>query len=146
MTYFRSDHFCGGRSVEKPDHRHRRLLRPRRNRPCHRTTEKSDEFASLHVRPPSAGACILSSQTSTLIGAETGIKTTAAVHGNCRCWVISRHLRTVLNDHAASCLRPPASAHLCSSAVVLCRLPSHADKRSAAGGYIKCALEFFALS
>ena len=39
----------GGRSVDKPDHRHRRLLRARRERPrgC-RAAEKRDELASLH--------------------------------------------------------------------------------------------------
>ena len=42
-----------GRSgVEKPDHRHRRLLRTRRKRPCCRSTaEKCDELAPLHVSP-----------------------------------------------------------------------------------------------
>src|ERR1019366_485793 len=38
---------------------------------------------------PSSGDGILSAQTSTLIGAETGIKTIAAVHSQCRLWVIS---------------------------------------------------------
>src|SRR5215510_3039224 len=35
---------CGrrvkGLAVEKSDHRHRRLLRPRRERPCHRAAER----------------------------------------------------------------------------------------------------------
>ena len=45
-----------GRSdVEKPDHRHRRLLRTRRKRPCCRSTaEKVDELAPLHVSPTPA--------------------------------------------------------------------------------------------
>src|ERR1022692_785833 len=30
------------------DHRHRRLLRPRRNRPCRRSAEKRDELAPPH--------------------------------------------------------------------------------------------------
>jgi hypothetical protein len=52
---------CGRRAVEKPDHRHRRLLRPRRKRPCgRRAAEKGDEVApsqssELHSSPP-AGA------------------------------------------------------------------------------------------
>ena len=42
-----------GRSdVDKPDHRHRRLLRARRKRPRRRrATEKRDELAPLHVFP-----------------------------------------------------------------------------------------------
>ena len=38
---------------------------------------------------PSSGDSIVSAQTSTLIGAETGIKTIAAVHSQCLLWVIS---------------------------------------------------------
>src|SRR5450631_647565 len=38
---------------------------------------------------PSSGDRILAAQTSTLIGAETSIKTIAAVHSQCRSWVIS---------------------------------------------------------
>src|SRR5215510_9618887 len=38
------------RAAEEPDHRHRRLLRPRRERPRHcRATEQRDELASFHV-------------------------------------------------------------------------------------------------
>src|SRR5215467_6873053 len=38
------------RAVEKPDHRHRRLLRPRRQRPRHRRpAEKRDEVAPTDV-------------------------------------------------------------------------------------------------
>ena len=42
-----------GRPVsDKPDHRHRRLLRARSERPRYRhTAEKRDELASLHVSP-----------------------------------------------------------------------------------------------
>jgi hypothetical protein len=37
---------------EKSDHRQRRLLRPRRERPgSRRTAEKRDEIAALHARP-----------------------------------------------------------------------------------------------
>jgi hypothetical protein len=44
------------RDVEKPNHRHRRLLRARHERPCRRTAEQPDELASfqltqLHVLP-----------------------------------------------------------------------------------------------
>src|SRR5262249_32328496 len=39
----------GRRAVEKPDHRHRRLLCPRRERPRGRAAEQTDELAPLHV-------------------------------------------------------------------------------------------------
>jgi hypothetical protein len=65
------------------------LLRPRAHRPRHRrAAEKRDELASPHVRPPKSRDSILAAQTSVSIGAETGIKTIAAVHSQCRCWVI----------------------------------------------------------
>jgi hypothetical protein len=32
-------------TIEKPDHRHRRLLRTRRERPCRRAAEQRDELA-----------------------------------------------------------------------------------------------------
>src|SRR5262249_14600302 len=35
-------------AIEEPDHRHRRLLRPRRERPRRRATEQRDEIAPLH--------------------------------------------------------------------------------------------------
>ena len=37
------------RDIEKPDHRHRRLLRARRKRPDRRAAEKRDELAPSHV-------------------------------------------------------------------------------------------------
>src|SRR5215471_3816299 len=39
-----------GSGVEKPDHRHRRLLRPRRERPRSRAAEQRDERAALYIR------------------------------------------------------------------------------------------------
>jgi hypothetical protein len=63
------------------------LLRARSKRPRRRATDEHDELTPLHVRPPSSGDGILVAQTSTSIGAETGIKTIAAVHSQCRCWV-----------------------------------------------------------
>jgi hypothetical protein len=42
----------GRTGIEKTNHRHRRVLRARRERPCcRRASEKRDEFASLHVFP-----------------------------------------------------------------------------------------------
>src|SRR5262249_46787115 len=49
--------FIGRCRVEKPDHRHRRLLRPRRERPHHcRAAEQRDERATLHSITSSARA------------------------------------------------------------------------------------------
>src|SRR5262249_55607454 len=45
---------------EKPDHRHRRLLRPRRERPHSSATEQRDELAALHSITSSARASSLS--------------------------------------------------------------------------------------
>jgi hypothetical protein len=49
---------CGiGRSaVDESDHRHRRLLRPRRQRPRRRTAEQGDELALIHSITSSARA------------------------------------------------------------------------------------------
>jgi len=44
---------------------------------------------------------ILTPQTSTLIGAETGIKTIAAVHSQCRRWVKDRRTRRERKSSAA---------------------------------------------
>ena len=44
------------RAVEEPDHRHRRLLRARRERPCRRAAEKANEFTSFHSITSSARA------------------------------------------------------------------------------------------
>src|SRR5262249_27521116 len=41
-------------AVEKPDHRHRRLLRARRDRPRRRAAEQRDERATLHSITSSA--------------------------------------------------------------------------------------------
>src|SRR3974390_3546412 len=53
----------GRPAIEKPDHRHRRLLRARRERPCRRATEKCDELAPLHSITPSA---VVSTQGGTV--------------------------------------------------------------------------------
>src|SRR5262249_41847384 len=37
-----------GAGTEEPDHRHTRLLRPRREGPCSRSTKERDEFAAFH--------------------------------------------------------------------------------------------------
>jgi len=60
------------------------LLRTRRERPydC-RAAEKRDELASPHIRSR-AQETGLYRLKRTLIGAETGIKTIAAVHSQCR--------------------------------------------------------------
>ena len=48
---------CG---VQKSDHRHRRLLRARRERPCSRAAEQRDELAPLHSITSSAATSSLS--------------------------------------------------------------------------------------
>src|SRR4029077_15241590 len=72
--------------VEKPNHRHRGLLRPRRDRPrCRRTAEQRDELASPHsitssARPesgsgkvrPSALAVLRLMTSSTFVDCWTG--------------------------------------------------------------------------
>jgi hypothetical protein len=46
--------------------------------------------ATVACPSPSSGDSIVSARTSTLIGAEPGIKTIAAVHSQCRSWVKKR--------------------------------------------------------
>jgi hypothetical protein len=61
------------------------MLRPHRERPSRRrTAKKRDELTSPHICTQAQGNSIVSAQTSTLIGAETGNKTIAAVHSQCR--------------------------------------------------------------
>src|SRR5262249_18705288 len=45
----------GGLGVEEPDHRQRRLLRPRRQRPSGCASDVADKFAPSHVGPPQSG-------------------------------------------------------------------------------------------
>src|SRR5579859_7274356 len=52
--------------------------------------------------PPSSGDIIVSAQTSTLIGAETGVKTIAAVHSQCPLWVISGQSCGGQNPHLSA--------------------------------------------
>src|SRR5262249_12105333 len=47
---------AGGPGDEKPDHRHRRLLRACRERPRYRAAEQRDEFAPIHSITSSARA------------------------------------------------------------------------------------------
>ena len=57
------------------------LLRSRSERPrdC-RAAKKGDELTSPHIRTQAQGTALYRLQTSTLIGAQTGIRTIAAVH------------------------------------------------------------------
>src|SRR5262249_17591734 len=77
----------GRRTVEKPDHRHRRLLRARRLRPCRRrAAEQRYELASFHsitssarassvagTSRPSALAVVRLITRSNLVGCSTGM-------------------------------------------------------------------------
>src|SRR5262249_36273144 len=72
--------------IQKPDNRHRRLLRPRNNWPRRRTADERDELAPPHsitssaraskvsgtVRP-SALAVVMFMMRSNLVGCSTGI-------------------------------------------------------------------------
>jgi hypothetical protein len=42
-------------ALEESNRRHRRLLRPRRERPRRRTAKQGDELAPLHVLPQAQG-------------------------------------------------------------------------------------------
>src|SRR5215475_15792314 len=76
---------CRRRAEEESYHRHRRLLRPRRDRPRRRTAEKRDELAPLHsitslarassvggISRPSDLAVLRLTTSSYLVGACTG--------------------------------------------------------------------------
>jgi translation elongation factor EF-G len=81
------DEVCEGSGrgdAEEAHHRHRRLLRARRERPRHRAAEKANELTSPHFRTQAQTDNIVSAKTSTLIGLKRGIETTAAVHSQCR--------------------------------------------------------------
>src|SRR5215471_5696756 len=84
----RAHHGCeavGQSAVEEPDHRHRRLLRARRERPRRRAAEQRDERAALHsitssarasniggTSRPSAFAAFRLMTRSNLVGCSTG--------------------------------------------------------------------------
>src|SRR5262249_23898668 len=73
-------------SIEEPDHRHRRLLRARRERPCSRAPDERDEVAPPHhsitssasrrndsgIVSPSAFAVLRLTVRSNLVGCSTG--------------------------------------------------------------------------
>src|SRR5262249_8574958 len=54
----------GRSAVEKPDHRHHGLLRPRRNGPRRRPAEQRDELAPPHHSITSSARCCNSGGTS----------------------------------------------------------------------------------
>src|SRR5262249_36529123 len=74
-------------NVKKPDHRHRRLLRARRQRPCsRRAAEQRDKRAAVHsitssarassvggISRPRAFAVVMFMLRSNLVGCSTGI-------------------------------------------------------------------------
>ena len=79
-----------GHVADESDHRHRRLLRPRRERPRGRAAEQRDELTSLHIRNhsitssarassvggisrPSAFAVLMLITNSNFVGCSTGI-------------------------------------------------------------------------
>src|SRR5262249_16554992 len=74
----------GGAEIEKPDHRHRRLLRARGERPCSRAAEKRDELAPLHSitssASPSSGSGTVSPSALAVLRLMTSVYLSA-------CWV-----------------------------------------------------------
>jgi hypothetical protein len=62
-------------AVQKPNYRHRRLLRARRERPrCRRPAEQRDEFAPFHcLVPPVLSNERITHQTATLAGFQSGL-------------------------------------------------------------------------
>src|SRR5262249_7288808 len=73
-------------TMQKPNHRHRALLRTRRERPSRHATEQTDELASLHsmtssarassvagTSRPSALAVVRLMTRSNLVGCSTGM-------------------------------------------------------------------------
>src|SRR6516225_9624623 len=76
----------GRRSIHDRNHRHRRLLRPRRERPCRRAAEQRDELAASdhsmtssasesrlsEILMPSALAVLRLITVSNLVGCSTG--------------------------------------------------------------------------
>src|SRR5262249_33840465 len=78
--------FAGRAAANKTNHRHRRLLRPRRERPRSRTANERDEIAALHsitssarassvgaMLTPSAFAVVRLITRSNLVGCSTGM-------------------------------------------------------------------------
>jgi hypothetical protein len=74
------------------------LLRARHERQCRRAAEKPYELTSPHIRTQGPALYRLK---STLIGLKPGVKTIAAVHSQCRWWVIERRTRREQNGSAA---------------------------------------------
>ena len=77
------------RTAEETDHRYRRLLRPRRERPSRRTAEQRYEFAPSHVR----GAAPLDAPGQTIAHRPDARCTTEFQFGFRRLWVNSGPLR-----------------------------------------------------
>src|SRR5262249_6067702 len=74
------------RGVEKRDHRYRWLLRPRGERPCRCTADRSNEVTPSHLPAPWLGTGIVTSNRETGSGQAV----------TCRCppWVKSGHRNT----------------------------------------------------
>src|SRR4051812_7181240 len=102
---------CFGRArVQQPDHRHRWLLRVRRERPCRRTAEQRDDLAPPHSITSSAiaskfGGTSMSSAlavvrlitSSNLVGSCTGRSAGAAPFSILSTyWAAWRYVSTML--------------------------------------------------
>src|SRR5262249_36581576 len=75
----------GRRAAEKPDHRHGRLLRPRRKRPRRRraAAEQRDEFAPFHSITSSARASTLGGISMPSVLAVLRLITSSYLVGAC---------------------------------------------------------------
>jgi hypothetical protein len=110
--------------MKPADHQHRCLLGTCRQRPHCCTAQNTKKFPPLHARPPSSGDGILSAQARTLIGAETGIKTIAAAHSQCRLWVISD--QTIQRQGRPLSVVSPIATEFCGAAKRRC-VPTATD-------------------
>jgi hypothetical protein len=71
-------------AIEKPDHRYRRLLRARRERPCRRASEQRDEVAPPHgsssqakdspTRPAHRKSARIASKNTLLLSSRSQLK------------------------------------------------------------------------
>src|SRR5262249_2785588 len=89
--------------VKKPNHRHRWLLRPRRERARHRAAQKRDEVAPLHcLMLP-----VLSTERIAHLATAQGRCAAAFQSSLCRTWGHSRPIDTAIA--VAACRFTPRS-------------------------------------
>src|SRR5262249_5500543 len=98
------------RAIEEPDHRHRRLLRPRRERPrSRRAAEQRDECAAVHSMTSLAVICMIS---GTARPSALTSRATAADTGTNSCNNSSRSPAIVKRTWLTPVILPPGCARL----------------------------------